>query len=394
MKRIAIFGYYGFGNTGDDAVLFSLLDDLAELNSEMHITVFSNNPQLTKKQYAKYKIDTAAWDDFETLNTIIRQSSLLIIGGGGLYNCYLDYPAELFLKGNHRYFSVVTFGLPYIAWKWETPCIVCAAGASEIWSEEAKRHIGKGLAKCNAVTVRDEGSKRILECLPGAEQVKIVVTGDPVFRLDHYRADLSHMLPLFDEVCCMPRPLVGVSLRNWDFAGDQDKLLREISGAINQFHKNCGEGSFLFLPFDNGSVLETLSEDDLIFERLIKLLYPDICYKKIEGYLQPYQASKLIEMCDLTLCMRLHPVIMSLKNKVPVVGIGYDQKVRNVMEMCGVEDWCVSIETITSREVYLLMVNLYENTDTAYRKLMDAFQEMCKKAKENIGFIQKLIDKK
>lgn len=246
MKQIAIFGYYGFGNTGDDAVLFSLLDDFAELNREMHITVFSNNPQLTKKQYAKYKIDTAAWDDFEKLNTIIRQSSLLIIGGGGLYNCYLDYPAELFLKGNHRYFSVVTFGMPYIAQKSKTPCIVCGAGASEIWSEEAKKHIGKGLAKCNTVTVRDEGSKRILECLPGAEQVKIVVTGDPVFRLDHNRVDLSNMLPLFDEVCCMPQPLVGISLRNWDFAGDKDKLLREISGTINQFHKNCGGGLSCF----------------------------------------------------------------------------------------------------------------------------------------------------
>lgn len=390
VKRIAVFGYYGFGNTGDDAVLWSMLDDLAKWNWAMRITVFSNNPRLTKKQYARYRIHTVAWDNYEILNEVIRHSDLLIIGGGGLYNCYLDYPAELFLKGNHRYFSVVTFGLPYIAQKWKTPCIVCGAGASEIRSEEAKKHIGAGLAKCRAVTVRDEGSKKILQSLPGAQQVKIVVTADPVFRLDHNREDLSEMLPLFDEVCGMPEPLVGISLRNWDFAGDKEKMLHEISGALNQFYKNCG-GSFLFLPFDNGSVLQTLSEDNLIFEQLIKLLSPGIPYKKMEGYLKPQWASKLIEMCDLTLCMRLHPIIMSVKNEVPAVGIVYDQKVKNVMEMCGISDCGVAIETITGKEVYRLMEMLYKNRDFVGDKLKDVRMKMWEAAKGNMVSIKNIL---
>ncbi len=162
MKYISIFGYYGFENTGDDAVLRSLLDDLCQSEETLYIVVFSDDPQKTEALYADAGIHACRWDDHACLNMAVSQSDLLLIGGGGLYNCYLDYPAELLLKGNHRYFSVVTFGLPFLARIWGTPCAVIGCGASEVLSEEAREHIGVSLTLLSEITVRDEGTKAIL----------------------------------------------------------------------------------------------------------------------------------------------------------------------------------------------------------------------------------------
>ena len=50
-KRIVISGYYGFGNTGDEAVLAGMLASFRQLNLDVHVTVLSANPQRTEKEH-------------------------------------------------------------------------------------------------------------------------------------------------------------------------------------------------------------------------------------------------------------------------------------------------------------------------------------------------------
>ena len=80
MKRITIFGYFGFDNTGDDSVLESMLNDLRSSKEESEIIVFSNAVKKTQEQYRKYNIKCAKWDEFELLNLFIQLLSGLSKG--------------------------------------------------------------------------------------------------------------------------------------------------------------------------------------------------------------------------------------------------------------------------------------------------------------------------
>ena len=82
MKKVLISGYYGFDNSGDDAILKAIVKDLKANDSSIQITAFSNNPPFTKKIYgieAVYR--------FGMLDIIraIRDCDLFISGGGSLY---------------------------------------------------------------------------------------------------------------------------------------------------------------------------------------------------------------------------------------------------------------------------------------------------------------------
>ena len=51
MSDVLISGYYGFGNSGDDTLLLSIIRQLKEQKSDIEIAVLSKNPQETEKVY-------------------------------------------------------------------------------------------------------------------------------------------------------------------------------------------------------------------------------------------------------------------------------------------------------------------------------------------------------
>ena len=49
--KIVISGFYGLGNTGDEAILESIVDNLREHLDQPEITVFSLSPEQTAKEH-------------------------------------------------------------------------------------------------------------------------------------------------------------------------------------------------------------------------------------------------------------------------------------------------------------------------------------------------------
>ena len=89
--KIAVFGSYSGNNKGDLAIITSIVKNL--LNNEKSITLFipSKNPEALKAVLPKFegnlvkvfKTITANWG-ISTLK-IIKNTDLLIFGGGGLF---------------------------------------------------------------------------------------------------------------------------------------------------------------------------------------------------------------------------------------------------------------------------------------------------------------------
>ena len=56
MSRIVVSGYYGSKNAGDEAMLAAMLEVLADLDPQLHITAISANPDDTTQRHAVHSI--------------------------------------------------------------------------------------------------------------------------------------------------------------------------------------------------------------------------------------------------------------------------------------------------------------------------------------------------
>src|ERR1019366_2532739 len=77
---ILIAGYYGFGNTGDEAILSAILLELRTVTPEAHFLVLSGNPAETT---ARYGVEAFHANDPVARLDAVERSRLVIIGGGG-----------------------------------------------------------------------------------------------------------------------------------------------------------------------------------------------------------------------------------------------------------------------------------------------------------------------
>ncbi|NLL81384.1 MAG: polysaccharide pyruvyl transferase CsaB, partial [Tissierellia bacterium] len=81
MKSILMSGYYGFDNSGDDAILKAIVKDLREIDKDLDITVLSNNPKKTEDMYPVKAVNRF---NFRDVVFSIKKCSLFISGGGSL----------------------------------------------------------------------------------------------------------------------------------------------------------------------------------------------------------------------------------------------------------------------------------------------------------------------
>ena len=51
MSEIAISGYYGFSNAGDEAMLAAMIEVIGDLAPEATLTVISGNPDDTRRRH-------------------------------------------------------------------------------------------------------------------------------------------------------------------------------------------------------------------------------------------------------------------------------------------------------------------------------------------------------
>ena len=72
-ESILIAGYYGFGNTGDEAILAAICDDLRERQPDVKLVVVSGDPAATE---ATHGVTSVAWTDISQLIAAVSASGL------------------------------------------------------------------------------------------------------------------------------------------------------------------------------------------------------------------------------------------------------------------------------------------------------------------------------
>ncbi|WP_085522160.1 polysaccharide pyruvyl transferase CsaB [Tuberibacillus sp. Marseille-P3662] len=295
--NIVISGYYGFDNTGDEAILFAIISNLIQLDTNIEVTVLSNNPKETSKTYGVTAVNRWRIND---VVKALKKSDGLISGGGSLLQDATSW------KSVPYYIAVM-----FIAVILRTPFVFYAQGVGPLktkWSQWLSKLV---ISKASLVTVRDKQSKRLLQKIGIKKDIHVVP--DPVIGLDFPKN--KYMLQKRDKYS---ESVIAVSVRDWKKGnGYQKKMATALDGVIDKGFK------VVFIPFHGGEDTRASRDIASMMKGTPVIACDDL---KLE------EKMAIIDNADLLFGMRLHSLIFAAVMQTPFIALSYDPKIDAVAE--------------------------------------------------------------
>jgi len=369
MAKIMISGYYGFNNTGDEAILKSMVRAFKEKIPQIKITVLSHNPLQTSQTYQVKAINRLHLID---IMRCLRDTNLFISGGGGLLQ-----------DSTGKGWSILYYlGLILAAKIIKVPVMVYAQGIGPVNKQINKKLMKWILNKVDLITVRDNPSKELLENL-GVVKPLIYVNSDPVFLLK--KKNINNVIdsyPFIQELINSDdRPLIGVSVREYKGNGLDSK--RIFAQAADYLIENY-QAKIIFLPFK-------FDEDVHSSEEILSLMKNKAEVLKIK--LEPEELLSVLSRLSLIVGVRLHSIIFSSIANIPFVAFNYDPKVKYFVEDLGLSELLLGIdEDISLKNIQEKIEYVRENNDKIKDILLEKVNNLEEKAIANNELVFRFLN--
>lgn len=336
-SRLLIAGYYGYANTGDEAILAAMLQDLRALRPDLEVVVVSGDPEDTA---ARHRVQSVAANDIPAILDAAQAVDAVLLGGGGIFHDYWGCPTESLLTRDHAGIPFYA-AFPLLAGLTGRPCMIYAVGVGPLLSAEGSQLTRAAFAQASLAMVRDEESLDILRKI-GVDGPEVRVTADPAFGL---RPDEVAGRMIMTDVCPDPgRPRVALCLRPWETDVSPVSWAEKVAAVLDAFIEQTG-AFLVFVPFHTLSDYE-ITDDVVLAERVADRMTAKSSAAVLRGRLAPEVVAGVVAACDLVVGMRLHSLIFAAIAAVPAVGLVYDPKVLNVMRRLGLEDYAVSLDDV------------------------------------------------
>lgn len=303
VARVAISGYYGFDNSGDEAVLQSILTALEKEGQREGLrvvpVVLSADPTATERRYG---VESAHRMRFGELREAIHTCDALISGGGSLLQDATG------VKTIPYYLGV----LKLAQWM-DKPTYIYAQGVGPVQRRVFHPMIRRVLNRCDLVTVRDETSAALLRRMGVNHDVLVVP--DPVLGLPWFDEGKPDLPPEKEKERL---PVVGVAIRFWR---DDRRELKDLAAGLNLLAERRPM-RIRFLPMHPPGDIEASA---YVMERLSPAAREHA--EVAEPAEAPLEMAEQVAGCDLLIAMRLHALIYAATQRVPLIGISYDPKI-------------------------------------------------------------------
>jgi polysaccharide pyruvyl transferase CsaB len=327
MKRVVVAGYYGFGNTGDEAILGAMLADLYEREPGLSAVVLAEDTAATA---ATHGVAAIHWRDVAGIAAAIRDADLVLLGGGGLFQDTLAFDPAAILTPRHHGVSFYG-GIPLLAAALGKPCALYAVGIGPLNTDAGRAGTRAAVSRAGLVTVRDAESKAQLVGL-GLDAERIHVTADPAFGLAPAGAPRAEAR-------------LGVALRHWDLGVDPAAWEAEVARALDAFLDEAG-GACVFVPFQ--ALDQGLTNDVAVARRVRDRMRNAARAIVLEDLRSPAETAAVVAGCDVVLGMRLHSIVLAMSAGVAAVALAYDPKVRVAMVEAGAPEQVIALEGVTA----------------------------------------------
>jgi polysaccharide pyruvyl transferase CsaB len=307
LKNILISGYYGYNNTGDEAMIETLSTLLAK--KDCSLTVLSSNPDKTNELY-----NVRAYNRYKILDILraIKRADLVVSGGGTLFQ-------DITSKKSIWYY----LGIVKIAQFFHKKVFVAYQGMgplnTKFYRGVVKRTLNKKSVKC--VGLRDKHSIEFAKEI-GVKEDKIKFSSDMIFMMTPPQKERIDKI-INDNILNHQEgeKLVGFSVREWKDKDRTDALAQAADLIVERYGARI-----VFFPFHKPK--------DAEISKIImhKMKHEDRAVMMPNRYL-PSEILGAMGRMNVNIGVRLHALIFSAVSNVPTIGISYDPKVDGFLDM-------------------------------------------------------------
>jgi polysaccharide pyruvyl transferase CsaB len=300
---VMLSGYYGYANSGDDALLDAVIKSLRREREDLSILVLSRNPQETMRDYGVFSVHRL---NFFRVKKYMKRSRLIVYGGG-----------------SHMQDNTSTRSLVYytfiirLAKKLGMRVMLYGNGIGPLSKPRNIKKARKALNICDFISLRDPDSMEYIKTI-GVDNPNVALSVDPVFSLNF--DDFDKGLPA--GINTGANGFFAVSLRPWE--NNEPLFVEKIADVINYTAERYSLTPILIpmQPIDTIILKETAKR--LACEHVfLTEVYP---YKTIMS---------VISKTEFAICMRLHTLIYAVSVGIPIIGLVYDPKVTNFISYMG-----------------------------------------------------------
>ena len=352
---VMISGYYGSKNSGDEALLKSIVESLRQERSNINITVLSRRPEETKSSNG---VASIYWLDIFSIIRTMRNTELLISGGGNLMQDETSTRTLIY------YLSIIK-----CARLTGGKVMLYANGIGPLNKKQNRELVAKQLNEIDLITIREEKSMKELEDL-NITKPRIEITADAAFTLEP--------VSVIKEDSIKGNYFV-ISIRSWK------NLDIEFEEKIARFADYVKEKYRLEPVF-----IAMQPQYDLDISKRVNARLKNGGTVLVRRY-SVDEMLGIVRNAEFVLGMRLHTLIYAAKAGVPVIALGYGPKVEGIMAYMK-QEFMTPVEDIAYEKIISYADEIIENKAEISEKLKQESEILKEKAKLNAKYAVALLE--
>ncbi len=373
---VVISGYYGFDNMGDETLLHSISQSLAEEIPGVKLAALTRNAKKNRPENGGSGVRLIERTNLLGVVRSLKGAKLLISGGGTLFQDGTSSRSLWYYAGVIR-----------LAKHMGTKVYVYANGIGPIGSEKNRRLTADVVNSADCVTLRDPDSLEELVNL-GVDRNKGSVTADPAFLTPMYTGEkLEKALLKYGPMdgC----PFFAVSLRRCEGRLaqliDEERLMNETAAACAALSEQYDLRP-VFIPMQPQNDEEICKKT---VERINSILGGERAMMA-----EPETAPELVGILSrarFVLGMRLHMLIFSGCARVPAIGLSYDPKIDSVMKRLE-QPYILPVHTFRSEEIIRCAEDIMANRDRLAETVSRHVEEMVEMCAADVQRVAEMLE--
>jgi polysaccharide pyruvyl transferase WcaK-like protein len=377
VNLLAPWGFYGWGNIGDEATLQGFARLVARAQRPFQVWAGSRNPRHTARVEPSFRYFHAEQSDWRRWWANYRTSAIVVAGGTPIMDCHGEWPfcelAPLIGEAHQR----------------GRPIVFVGSGTERLQREGSRRIMADRIAPfVRCWTVRSEPDEaRLIEYGVAPERVR--VAGDMAWLLEPVSPDWGREQLRSWGVSTKGR-LVGVNLMNEKPVRERHPQLFETVACFLDSLVESYDVSILFLAND---VKENIGFDrSATLRTFAAMKYRDRTYLAPNEYWPPQKMMSLIGNCDVTVSMRYHFCLFSALQGVPFIALKRSDK---VADLCWDLHWSfgTNLDGLRVEDLFALFEAIESQRPAAVKQLGARIPVLRERACRNMAALDTLQDR-
>ena len=319
---VLICGAYGFGNTGDDAILQAIIGEMRRIDPHMPLTVLSRRPKDTQRTFG---VNACHRFGVHAIRRVLRRSQLFISGGGSLMQDVTSRLSLWYYLGTIR-----------MAHGCGCKVQMYGCGIGPIIYDRDQKLAAHIINTCvDKITLREPDSRETLKDF-GVTVPEVILASDPALTLPPAsRSRIDSILRAHDME--LDGKYIGFVLRKWPGMEEKDTVFA--AGAVYAYLKYGLTPVFLSINFRaDGEASQMVTE------------HLSIPFHMIDEQMSSGEVIGVLSRMTTVVSMRLHGLIFAAGQGVPLIGVACDPKVTAFLDYVEQNNY-IQLEALNEKDL-------------------------------------------